>query len=359
MVPIGALVRGAAPLAKNLAGLFTDRAVSRTPAFVTWGLTSRCPLRCMHCDMGTPIAELDHEQRVALAHQLGRSKVWAISLIGGEVTIISELPEYAAILKRHGKYVSLSTSGLGLARHLDQLLDACVDSFTFSVDSHRAEVHDAFRGPQGLFESVLASIERIRTVSRKGRPGIQVRCTINRMNFRQLAPYVEFWQPKVDNIILQIIQDNGLHHVRDRSVLFREDERDELVQLLADLRKRYPFLRTKQNELMPRFVYEPDKLYKDIGFRCLLVPATSMTILPNGGVRLCYGRVDSAVGNVTESSLEELWQSALTRETQRRMQSKEFGCMCWEQACGGNLELLPVHRTIEKVLDAVHPGLRK
>ena len=70
-------------------------------------------------------------------------------------------------------------------------------------------------------------------------------------------------------------------------------------------------------------------------------------------MRLCYGRTDSLVGNVVQHSLEELWRSDRTRETQRRMQSKEYGCMCWEQACGGNLELIPIHDALEKARDVV------
>ena len=294
--------------------------------------------------------ELGHDERLALARALGESDVWAVSLVGGEVTIVRELPEYAEILKRHGKYVSLATSGLGLARHLDRLLDAGLDSFTFSVDSHRPEAHDAFRGPNGLFESILAAIRRIRAAGRDGAPAVQIRCTINRLNFRELPAYMEFWDPLADNIVLQIVQDNGIHHVRDRAVMFRPEDRPALEEILAGLRARHPRLRTKHYELMPRYVFEPEALHEELGFRCLLVPATSAVIMPDGNVRLCYGRDDSLVGNVRESSLAEIWRSERTRETQRRMQSREYGCMCWEQACGGNLELIPLHNATERAL---------
>lgn len=348
LVPLGALARGAAPLARNLAGMLTGLPAGAAPAFVTWGITTRCPLRCLHCDMGEPVPEMSHDERLALARAIGESGVWAVSLVGGEVTIVRELPDYAEILKRHGKWVSLATSGLGLARHLDRLLAAGVDSYTFSVDSHRPEAHDAFRGPGGLFRSILDAIERIRAARRGDAPSIQIRCTINRQNFRELGEYMRFWDPLADNIVLQIVQDNGIHHVRDHAVMFRPEDRPALEEVLAGLRARYPRLRTKHNELMPRYVFEPAQLHEDLGFRCLLVPATSAVILPDGDVRLCYGREDSLVGNVRRSTLAEIWRSDATQETQRRMQSREYGCMCWEQACGGNLELIPIQDLAER-----------
>ena len=351
-VTLGQLLRAAGPLAGNLAASLTGKALARAPAFVTWALTERCQLRCRHCDMGHPTGELSPEARLDLAESLGRSAVWGVSLIGGEPTLAPDLVALARRLKDHGKFVSLGTSGHHLGRHLDGLLDAGIDQITFSVDSHLAEVHDAFRGRPGLFDGVVQAAERIRGQAGR-RPQVQVRCTINRTNYRSLEAYLAFWAPRADNLLLQIIQDNGIHQVRDPRVMFRPEDRPALEAAIAEVMARHPSLRTPYHAQMARYVFEPEALRQELGFRCLLVPATSAVILPDGGVKICYGREDSRIGDVGERSLEEIWQAAHTRRTRARMQSKDYGCMCWEQACSGNLHLVAAGRRTERVLGAV------
>lgn len=350
LIPLSDLARGVAPLARNLLGAAAGTPLADAPAFILWGLTNRCPLRCRHCDMGEPIDELTHAQRLDVAHRIGRSKVWAVSLVGGEVTILPGLAEYAAVLKRYGKYVTLSTSGLGVERHLDALLAAGLDSITFSIDSHRAEAHDAFRGPAGLFGRVSEIIARIRRERRDGGPSVQVRGTINRTNFRELEAYLDHWLPRADNVVLQIVQNNAQHTVRDPAVLFRDEDRGALEAVIASLRERHSFLRTTHTAHMADYVYDADALFEDLGFRCVLVPATSMAVFPDGSVRLCPARADSEVGSVLDREVSALWRDTGTRATQRRMQSHDYGCMCWEQASGGNLDLLPAHRLAERLL---------
>ncbi len=296
--------------------------------------------------MGRPVAELNRKQRVALAHAIADAGVWGVSLIGGEPTLVDELGDLAAVLKARGVYVSLGTSGRNIESHLGWLVETGVDTVTFSVDSHRSDEHDRFRGLSGLFHQVEAAASTLRRQRRNKRPQIQVRCTIHRGNFRHLISYVDYWQEKVDGILLQIVQDNGIHSVRDHDVMFRPEDRLALERSLADLQKAHPWLRSPYLDMASRYVFEPDALYKDIGFRCLLVPATSMTILPNGDVKLCYGREDSRVGNVTKLSIRELWAHRATQATRKRMQSAEYGCMCWEQACSGNLTLVKAQRKI-------------
>jgi MoaA/NifB/PqqE/SkfB family radical SAM enzyme len=292
--------------------------------------------------------ELTHEQRVELAHRLGRSAVWALTLVGGEIAILPGLAEYVSILKSYGKYVTLSTSGIGMERHLNALVDVAVDSITFSVDSHDPEAHDAFRRRPGLFRRVEQQIETIRA-RRRDKPKVQVRGTINRTNFRQIEEYVDYWQRRADNVVLQIVQDNPLHAVRDREVLFREEDRPALEESLRQARERFPFLRTRNSELMSKYVFDREELREELGFRCVLMPSASFSIWPDGELRLCGGRSDTSIGNILEREIDEVWQDLRTVRTRERMKSKEFGCMCWEQASSGNLQLLPLQRLTERL----------
>ena len=209
-----------------------------------------------------------------------------------------------------------------------------------SIEGSGAEAHDAFRRRLGLFDRVVDAIDRITARRTDDRPRLQVRCTINRQNFRDIAEIIEFWQGHVDNVLVQVVQDNCLHQVRDRSCLFQPEDRPEFERVFASLQARFPFLSGRYYDLFPRFIFEPEALYKDIGFRCLLVPATTMILEANGRVKLCHGRKDSDLGSLVEHSLEELWKSARAAEARTNMQSKEYGCMCWESSYARNLDLV-------------------
>lgn len=349
MVSWREVARAAPSLGGNLLSTWLPRPLAKVPSFVSWVLTERCPLRCEHCDMGEARRELSAAERQDVARQIAASGVWAASLVGGEVAILPDLAACAATLKRGVRYVSVATSGAGLARHLDDLMQAHIDGLVLSLDHVEAADHDRFRGVRGLHGKVEAAIERVLSQRKNGRPKVQLRFTIHRKNFRELAAFMQRWHGRVDTIVLQIVQDNGLHKVRDRSVVFQPEDRAELEAVLSDVGRRWPSVRTRTFELMARYTYEAEALRQDLGFRCLLVPATQLVILPDGDLRLCYGRDDSHLGNLRDGTLSELWRSDAATAIRRRMQSKDYGCMCWEAACAGNLDLLPVAQAVDAV----------
>ena len=348
------LATAALPLGRSLASLHLPVLRPRNPAFVSWAVTEACNLRCAHCAMNRPLPdELDHPRRFAIARQLAASDAWGVSLIGGEPLLVKGLFTYARILKDGGKRVFLVTNGEQLDLHLDALLEAGVDYLTVSFEGHTAPEHDAFRGREGLFDRVGAALDALLARRPAGRPRIQVRVTLNRHNFRTIHHTLDHWLARVDNVLVQVVQDNCIHHVRDRSCLFRPDDREEFERVYAALRARYPFLRGRHYELLPRYVFDPEALHADLGFRCLLVPATSIIVEANGKVKLCHGRPDSALGSLLETPLDDLWQSPRTAATRTRMQAEDYGCMCWESSMATNLELVEAMQRLDQIRDGI------
>jgi MoaA/NifB/PqqE/SkfB family radical SAM enzyme len=353
-ITLADLASAALPLARNLAALHLPVLRAESPAFASWAVTESCNLKCAHCSMNRPLPdELDHEQRLEVARRLARSEAWGVSLIGGEPLLVKGLFEYARILKAGGKRVFLGTSGERLDRHVDELLDVGLDYLTVSFEGHTAAEHDAFRGRAGLFERVSAALETLSARRRGGTPRLQVRLTLNRHNFRTLAETIDYWLARVDNVLVQIVQDNCLHEVRDRSCLFQPEDRPEFERVYAALRARYPFLRGQHYDLLARYVFEPEALHRDLGFRCLLVPATSIVVEANGRVKLCHGRADSEIGNVLDAPLARLWKAERADAARTSMQSRDYGCMCWESAFAKNLELVQLNQHLESLRDGI------
>ncbi len=344
-------------LIANAPALFGGRPRWPAPTFVRWILTERCPLRCPHCDMGRPGPELDHNQRLEIAHRLGRSRVWGVSLIGGEVATVRHLADYAAALRRDGRFILAGLSGFGLDRHLDGLLEAGINGLVFSVDGADAASHDDFRGRPGLYVAIESACERIARLPARRRPRTQVRFTINRLNLHHTLGFIETWSQRVDNVILQIVQSNGLHTVRDPDqVMFRAEDRAELTEVLAQVARRHPQLADNALRHMAEYALDSEGLRRRLGFRCVLVPATQAAVATDGGVTLCNGRPDSAIGNLLRSDLEELWRSEGAAATRRRMQAADYGCMCWEAASAGNLELVAAEKAARRLAGALMPG---
>jgi MoaA/NifB/PqqE/SkfB family radical SAM enzyme len=341
------------PLARNIASIQAPALRARNPSFATWTVTKACNLGCNHCSMNRPDPdELTHAGRLEVAHRLARSTVWGVSLIGGEPLLVKGLFDYARIIKSGGKRLFLGTSGDRLGSCIDQIFDVGIDVVTISAEGNTAETHDAFRHRTGLFGRILQSIEVIAARRHRDQPRIQIRCTMNRLNFREIGNILAFWREYADNVLLQVIQDNVLHQVRDRSCLFQPADRPEFERAYAELRARHPFLRGRYYDELPRYIFEPDALYKDLGFRCLLVPATMIDVWPSGKVKLCGG-VDSEIGSIMETPLEDLWRGDRAALVRTKMQSKEFGCMCWESAYARNLDLIEMNRYYESVADGV------
>ena len=344
-VTLGDLGRAVVPLARNIASFSLPVLRAKNPVFLSWAVTEACNLACAHCSMNRPLPdELDRAQRLEIARKLAASDAWGVSLIGGEPLLVDGIFELARTLKAGGKRVFLGTSGDRLGRHVGAVLDAGIDVLTVSVDGATAAQHDAFRGRAGLFDRVEKALDELRARRTGDRPRVQVRCTINRHNLRDLGAFIEHWQQHADNVLLQIIQDNGLHQVRDRSCLFRPEDRPEFERVYAELRARHPFLEGRYYDLLPRYVFEREELQRDIGFRCLLVPATTAVVEANGVVKLCHGRADSEIGNLLRTDLDAIWRGHRASAARDDMQSKTYGCMCWESSYARNLDLVEMSR---------------
>ncbi len=344
-VTLGDLGPALVPLARNIASTALPVLRAKNPVFLSWAVTEACNLACAHCSMNRPLPdELTRAQRLTVARKLAASDAWGVSLIGGEPLLVDGVFELARTLKDGGKRVFIGTSGDRLGRHVDAVLDAGIDVVTLSVDAAEAAKHDAFRGRAGLFDRVEKAADELRARRTTDGPRVQVRCTINRHNYRDLDAFIDHWSEHADNVLFQIIQDNGLHQVRDRSCLFRPEDRPEFERAYAALRARHPFLAGRYYDLLPRYVFEREALQKDIGFRCLLVPATTAVVEANGAVKLCHGRADSHIGSLVDAELDDLWRAHRANEAREHMQSRDYGCMCWESSYARNLDLVEMSR---------------
>lgn len=324
--------KGIAPLMSSFYSLMRDRSNLLVPPFCTIIPTYKCNYNCLHCTLKEKIKcgeELSKEELVDVAKQIGKSKIWVVSIDGGEPFLRDDLFELVKVLKNYGKLIYIFTNGSLLESYIDDVIRYKVDFLGVSFDSHKSTLHDKLRGFDGAFRKALKAVELLKK-KRKGKyPIIDIKGIINKSNFGDLISYIEFFKDVGDNIKLQPIHNNVLHSPKSADLLFKKEDELKFRNSLDILMKKYKLQRNDYYRLMPDFLFNPNRLLAEGKFKCLFSSAFCVHIQPWGDVTICEGREDTSIGNIRRTKFIELWRSKKTIEKQRALRFKKDNCICW------------------------------
>jgi MoaA/NifB/PqqE/SkfB family radical SAM enzyme len=342
-------------LADNITSFFLNRQTLGGPTFLSWVLTYNCPLSCRHCYIQPRSDILSKDDRLKIAKKIGQSSVYWVSLIGGEPLITPEIMDIAKILKKEKKKVTITTNGLFLNNFIQEIIDLDLDAIQISVDSHKKEQHDYLRNSPGLFENVLKSVIEIRKKRKSSKPFIKLRCTLSRENYLEVINYVRFWKDKADAIYFQPVVDNIMNRVRESEILFRKEEESSFRKVFSELQKEFASFSNLYYNFMPDYIFHREQLWRKLKFKCILIPASALYILPDGNTAVCYGRRDKTGGNLINKSIKEIWRSKEVKALQDDIKNKHLEgfdreCFCWEPYTLPNLYLLSLYNFISKVI---------
>lgn len=142
-------------------------AAFKAPLYVAWELTHRCNARCLHCysDSG-PEADCANELPLPacleIVDQLADAGVLVLALSGGEPMMRPGWESIAQHAVSRGLSVNIGSNGSCVTeRNADVLVGLGIKSVTISIDSHRPEIHDAFRRLPGLHAKAVHAVERL------------------------------------------------------------------------------------------------------------------------------------------------------------------------------------------------------
>ncbi|MCF8146895.1 MAG: mycofactocin radical SAM maturase [Deltaproteobacteria bacterium] len=157
----------------------------RAPVNVTWEITQRCNLRCVHClsDSGAGAEkELSAKECREIVDALTGIRVFQVNIGGGEPFIREDFMDLLAYCHEKGLVTCVSTNGLliddSLAKRLSQLEMLYLQ---VSLDGATAEVNDPIRG-KGSYKRILEALE---CLSRHG-VDFSVNAVLTRTNYPQL-----------------------------------------------------------------------------------------------------------------------------------------------------------------------------
>jgi AdoMet-dependent heme synthase len=148
------------------------------PLEVGWDVTYRCNARCAYCTNWTtnypvmPLAKV-----AALIERVARMGTFQMSLSGGEPLTRKDIVDIVTMVKSAGMRCSVVSNGsLGREELYRRLMQAGLDSITFSLDGASKEAHERFRHGTS-FEKVLSSIRTC--VDLKEKDGYPTRVSTN------------------------------------------------------------------------------------------------------------------------------------------------------------------------------------
>jgi Fe-coproporphyrin III synthase len=341
----------------------------RLPAGVVYEATMRCNLKCEFCYVGD-LLNLEGEWRQelsvdALRKAFPEKQGLHVSLTGGEVFVRKDVEQVLDLFREKGYACGyLTTNGTAItearaAALADLATAGFVKHISVSIDGP-GELHDAARGVKGTFERTAAGLRRLQAAAKaKGAPlKVSINTTVTKESLDALEDMVDVaGELGVDAI--------GLNHLmyatpdevdQTLKVLGETDRRLIATYVTADpglapaaVAEKVAALAARCHERRIRFDYRPKVHQQLIGGyytpgtplrgRCLY-PFLNARVGYSGKVYFCpFIRVE--VGDLTESTLEEVWNTPRYVELRKRLLERELFPVC-RRCCKVELSPEPV-----------------
>ena len=298
------------------------------PVNITWEITHRCNLRCVHCLSGSSEeseGELDFTESKRVVDQLAELKVFEINFGGGEPLLKEYFLPLLSYIHKKGIVTCISTNGTVLT-------DEAIDCFSnnplvnvqVSLDGASPEVNDAIRG-KGTFYRIIGGIERL---AGKNMP-LSINSVVTSRNYFQLKQLKELATVYGANLRVSRFRPSG-----------RARESWESLRLDA----------SQLRELSEWLSSEPDILTGDSFFSISqdgrkqlgldMCGACKMTccIDPCGNVYPCafLQAEEFCGGNLKEHSFKDIWDNAAAFKYFRQLEPKACqSCPRFEKCRGG------------------------
>ncbi|MHB8191364.1 MAG: mycofactocin radical SAM maturase [Ferrimicrobium sp.] len=202
------------------------------PICLTWELTYRCNLACIHCLSSSGIrdpGELSTQEALSLIDSLSELGVFYINIGGGEPTLREDFIEIVEHASTVGVGVKFSTNGTTMTREFaHRLAQIEYVDIQVSLDGATPEVNDAIRG-RGSWRRAIQALANLRA---EGFEGSKLSVVVTRSVIPELYELVNLANDYGAILRLTRLRPSG--RAKDRFV--------ELAPSLADDRVLHEFL---------------------------------------------------------------------------------------------------------------------
>jgi len=290
---------------------------------LTYGCNNECP-HCYNESDRLQMPSLPLNEWYAVLDRLAELGVPHLILTGGEATLHPDLPKVIRYADQLGMVVGLNTNGRHIAHkpYMEELAEAGLNHVQVTLDSSRAEVHNAMMGAQA-FDQTVQGIEN----AAASRVHVITNTTLMRANMDHVEEIIDF----LYMLGIRTFAMNGMIYSGGGFAHPNAIDEKEMPALLVRVRD-------KAKEMGMRFLwYTPTEYCRmspveiEIGAKRCNAGEYSLCIEPNGDVLPCQSYYVSA-GNILHDPWEKSWDGELFRSFRYREEDpKGYGLpeKCW------------------------------
>ncbi len=331
---------------ENNSKLATDKpsALTNDLYLLAINLTRRCNLACAHCYLdATTLEQGDSDELtteevcLALDEVAARSDETMVVLTGGEPLLRQDLEQIVTHGAEKGLSMVAGTNGTLLTeKRAEALKQAGLLGAGISIDSLKADVHDAFRGQPGSWQRTMLGIENCKNAGLD----FQVHFTVTDSNVDELDDMIVFCREKgarVLSVFFLICTGRG-DTLTDISAERYEAVIQHLINAQADnpdliIRPRCaPHFKRIAHQLQPEAAM--NRISGQEGDGCIAAIHYAR-INHQGNVTPCPYIEDSA-GSIRQQSFMSIWEDApLFKQLREPELAGKCGICEYRELCGG------------------------
>lgn len=312
--------------------------------------TNRCNLRCRGCILygakRKPERDISLKDFYLITDQL--AELERVTLHGvGEPLLNADLPAMIRHLKKRNVYTLFNTNGILLDHERQHdLIRAGLDELRISLDAASPEGYKKIRNSNEFDRIVqnLRSLKNLQKAQSLIKPRLSLWFLGTKDNISEMPEFVKLAADiKIREVYLQRLvyfqDDEGYGVARgDMSLQGSNDESRELIQKSQELAVNLGIQFNASGLCQPAESIQRDSATAMPWSKCYR-PQTLMYITANGNVLPCcispFATVEYAatiLGNVFESSLENIWLGAKYKNFRDRLKTADPPMCC--QGCG-------------------------
>ena len=317
------------------------------PDTISFTITNACNLRCRMCGQWSETGyvhknpdrikrEIGLSDWKRVTDELAANHIYSVLLRGGEVFLYPDVLELIEYINSKGIFISIDTNGTVLGNYIKDLVRIGKMHLTFSIDGPE-EIHDMVRGVPGSFRKMYQNIAALNDLEKESPNTISksITFTVSPCSYKGLnripdiarslgigtitvVPYYYFTNKTVQEYG-QLVQKEfgctafslkGFHH--EESGIDIPAFKEEYRKYLENLKGLYnfPYMgSTKDGFGLSDFVtwFQDTKTWAGTQ-RCMNVERF-IDVQPDGCVNFCTDFPDVGIGNITEYSIKEIWNS--------------------------------------------------
>lgn len=294
-------------------------------------LTTRCNLSCIMCEeikIPWDIPERTIKEIISLLPYLEQI-IWQ----GGEVLILDYFKDFLEEARRHPNlYQSIITNGLAINEKLAPMLVRDNMELTFSIDAATKELYESIRR-KAKFEVLLESIKLVNDLRKKQKlknMSFRMHVVVMNSNYKELEKFVDFAKEhEFDALHLMPIWGNV---ETEENIFYRQNKKalDYIKENIAQVEEKARFYQINLLNSLPYSGNSHEGKTQDkVVEKNLLchMPWKRMVINPAGYIcPACHCR--QMVGNVSESTLSDIWNNEGMQEYRRKIAAGDYGDLC-------------------------------